>query len=490
MTQTRRTFLKGAVGASALSLMPTLRARGANEDIRIGVLGVGSQVKLGGKGLHDAIGFSKIPGVRIAALCDCDSAHLARGVAHFEKQGQKVKAYRDFRKLLDDREIDAVTIATPNHWHALMTILACRAGKDVYVQKPSTHYLYEGRKMIEAAKRYHRIVQCTHAWRSSGAYAEAIAYARSGQLGKMTCIRGINYKPRMSIGKVTGNQPIPASCDYDLWCGPAPKKPLRRKNLHYDWHWDWTTGDGDLGNMGIHFMDACRWAGGYTQLPKRVVSVGGRFGYDDDGQTPNTLISLFDYPVPIVFEVRGLPKHAKLRAGNWGRNPSQTMDRYRDERVGTVIECEGGEIKNQAAYDKDGKLIKKFTRQRVSCKQNFIDCMRSRKVEDLYSGPVEGHLSCGLVHMANISYRIQKKQKDDVAETMIRKAPAMTTAYDRMFEHLEANEIDLKKTPLKFGSALKYNPAANLFTNEDDDDPANLLAVPIYRKPYVMPSMD
>jgi len=480
MSHSRRMFLKGTAGAGALTLMPTLKALGANSDVRLGVLGVGSRVKLGGKGLKDAIDFSRIPGVRVVAMSDCDTDNLARGVAAFQKRGQKVKAHQDFRKLLEDKEIDAVTIATPNHWHTLMAIMACEAGKDVFVQKPATHYLNEGRMLIRAAQKFGRIVQCTHGWRNSGAFDEAIEYAQAGHLGEMKCIRGINYKPRGSIGKVNGPQPIPSSCDYELWSGPAPKEPLMRKNLHYDWHWDWTTGDGDLGNMGIHFMDACRWAGGYQQLPPQVLSVGGRFGYEDDGQTPNTLITFFDYPVPIIFEVRGLPKQ---------RGAGNTMDRYRDVQLGTIIECEGGVIKDKAAYDHHGKQIKEFTRQRVSTKQNFIDCVRNRKADQLFTDATEGHLSCGLVHLANISYRVSKNQRSEKALEIIAGNKQLESTFDRFKDHLAANEIDLKKTPLTLGVPVSLDPATERFGGGGVAEPANQLAEPVYRQPFVAPDL-
>ena len=284
----RRQFLTSALAAGAAVSLAPARVLGANDDIRLGVIGIGSFVKIGGKGRGDIRDFRKIPGVRVVALCDCDADHLDYEVEQFRKRNEPVKAYRDFRQLLDDDQIDAVSITTPNHWHSLMTIMACQAGKDVFVQKPASHNLFEGRQMVEAARKYGRIVQATHGPRNSGAVEESFEFARKGNLGSMRCVYGINYRPRTSIGKVDGPQPVPSSCDYDLWCGPAPKKPLMREYLHYDWHWDWDTGNGDLGNMGIHYMDACRWALGKAELPKRVISVGARIGYDDDGQTPNT----------------------------------------------------------------------------------------------------------------------------------------------------------------------------------------------------------
>ena len=193
--------------------------------------------------------------------------------------------YNDFRELLARDDIDAVFIATPGQWHALHYAASAQAGKDVFVQKPSSHNIFEGRKMVEAMRKYERIVQATHGPRNSGAIAESLEYVWAGHLGKIKCIYGINYKPRMSIGKVSGPRPVPASCDYDLWCGPASNEPLMRKNLHYDWHWVWDTGNGDINNQGAHQMDICRRFLKQSSLPKRVLSVGGRFGYIDDGET-------------------------------------------------------------------------------------------------------------------------------------------------------------------------------------------------------------
>ncbi|HYW79657.1 MAG TPA: Gfo/Idh/MocA family oxidoreductase, partial [Thermoguttaceae bacterium] len=244
----RRTFLRTTLAVGTTLSIGGTRVLGANDSVRLGTIGVGSNVKIGGKGLQDIRDFQKIAGVRVAGLCDCDSDNLGRGVEPFNKRGESVKTYRDFRRMLDDPEIDAVTITTPNHWHAPMAIFACQAGKDVFVQKPASHNLFEGRRMVEAAKKYERIVQATHGPRNDGAFDEAFEYARAGNLGKVLFVHGLNYRPRMSIGKVDRPQPIPKACDYDLWCGPSPKKPLMRENLHYDFHWDWDTGNGDLGN--------------------------------------------------------------------------------------------------------------------------------------------------------------------------------------------------------------------------------------------------
>ncbi|MHC4511075.1 MAG: Gfo/Idh/MocA family oxidoreductase, partial [Planctomycetota bacterium] len=233
---TRRDFVKGSIAAGAALAMPFSRVWGANDDIHAAVVG------FRGHGQNHINAYLKIPGVRVVALCDADEEVLARGVARFKARNEKVDAYVDVRKMLEDKNIDVVSTATPNHWHALVTVWACQAGKDVCVEKPVSHNMFEGRKMVEAARKYNRIVQADLDLRSNEGLVEAIRYVRQGELGEIVVVRGFCYKRRESMGKVAGPQKVPESVDYDLWCGPAPKGPLMRKNLHYDWHWVWPTG--------------------------------------------------------------------------------------------------------------------------------------------------------------------------------------------------------------------------------------------------------
>jgi predicted dehydrogenase len=385
----RRRFIANSLYTGAAVMLPHSRVLGANNDIRIGVIGIGSFVKIGGKGRGDIRDFRKIPGVRVVALCDCDENHLDYEANQFSKRGQKVKTYRDFRDLLDDNQVDAVSITTPNHWHSLMTIMACQVGKDVFVQKPSSHNIFEGRKMVEAMRKYNRVVQAVHGPRNSGAIEESFEYIWAGNLGKIKCVYGINYKPRTSIGKVNGPQPIPRSCDYDLWCGPAPKKPLMREYLHYDWHWDWDTGDGDLGNMGIHAMDGCRWALRANTLPKRAISIGARLGYDDDGQTPNTMISLLDYePAPIIFEVRGLPRNKSFRQSDWRKNRRLWLrKRWRSFQ-------QSGKA-NQGIHSQKTRLQRELYQRRSQPQNQRTPDGRSGGTSVLRAGPYGEHLVSG-----------------------------------------------------------------------------------------------
>src|ERR1035437_685631 len=361
------------------------RATGSNDDIRFAVVG------FGGRGMSHIEGLREVKGARMVAMCDVDEAILDREVKKYSDLGEKIEAYTDIRKLLENKDIDVVSFATPNHWHALGTIWAMQAGKDVYVEKPISHNVWEGRQVVATARKLKRIVQAGTQSRSSSGMTEGIQWVREGDIGKILRARGLCYKRRPNIGKVDGPQPIPPGIDYDLWCGPAPKEPLMRKKLHYDWHWVWPNGNGDLGNQGIHQMDMGRWALGETALSPRVLSVGGRLGYVDDGTTPNIMIVFHDYPTaPLIFEVRGLPAGAD----------SKDMDKYREVSIGLVVDCEGASMvipgyPGVKILDKNGVEIKKFSGA-SSHFANFIDAVRSRKRTDLHAEILEGHLSSAL----------------------------------------------------------------------------------------------
>ena len=302
----RRSFLKKSAlfGAAALTARSWGQVAGANGDVRVAVLG------LNGRGKNHLSSLAKVPGVRVVALCDPDQAVLARAI---NASGGGLTAYPDLRELLASKDIDAITIATPNHWHSLAAIWACQAGKDVYVEKPVSHNIWEGRQLVAAAKKYNRVVQAGTQIRSGEGLIEAVQWVRGGNLGRIKAARGFCYKRRKSIGLTTGPQPVPSTVDYDLWCGPAPMEPLRRTQLHYDWHWQYVTGNGDVGNQGIHQMDVARWFLGEAGLPRHTLSIGGRLGDRDDGDTPNTQVVVHDYATaPLIFEVRGLPARADL----------------------------------------------------------------------------------------------------------------------------------------------------------------------------------
>jgi predicted dehydrogenase len=468
----RRDFVKASVAVGLSMAVPYSRARGANNDIRVAVVGIRSQ------GRNHINWFRKIPGVRIVAVCDADKSFLERQEQEFGKRNEKVATYVDYRKLLDDKNIDAVITATPNHWHALVTVWACQAGKDVYVEKPVCHNTWEGRRMVEAARKYSRIVQAGTQRRSDTGLREAIDYVNQGNLGKVRLVRGFVYGLRTSIGKVDGPQPVPKSVDYNLWCGPAPMDPLMRKNLHYDWHWVWPTGDGDFGNNGIHYMDICRWIVGQNTLSPRVVSLGGRFGYVDDGATPNTQIVYLDYqPVPILFELRNLPRV----------KGDSEVDHYRGVRYGVIVDCEGGYLAGGWAYDWNGRKIKQFRlTEGTGHHENFIAAVRSRKVSDLNADVQEGYLSAALCHMGNISQRLGKVAARDQILAQFKGNADLVESFERVQEHLLVNGVDLQQTPRMLGPWLTMDPQTEKFTGELADE-ANKLARGSYREPFVVP---
>jgi len=475
---TRRDFLKStmAAGVAMTLAAPYSRVLGANNDIRLAVVGTG------GQGSGHIRNFGKVPGVRIVAICDADRDHLGCHLENFKKNNQDVTGYTDVRKLLDDKNIDVISSATPNHWHSLVTVLACQAGKDVYIEKPVSHEIWEGRKMVEAARKYNRIVQVGTQRRSSEAYQNAYEYIHQGNIGKILWVRGFCYKPRNSIGKVNGPQPIPESVDYNLWCGPADMVPLMRQRLHYDWHWVWNTGSGDIGNQGVHEMDEARWGLGQKGLPARVISIGGRFGYVDDAETANTQIVFCDYkPAPLIFEVRGLPR----------KKDDKAMDNYRTVRIGVVVQCENGYFAAGEGggwiYDNDGNRIQQFAGGGGGGHyQNFIDAVRSRKVSDLNADVEVGHFSAALCHMGNISYRLGKNMPADEIKNTIGENVELMDSFNRMVEHLKANEVDLEKEQITMGPMLTMDTEKEQFVGEHSEL-ANLLIKRNYREPFVVP---
>ena len=491
---TRRDFLRTSLLTTAGLSLPLLsgcktarpavplRVRGANEDIRVAVVG------FGGRGGSHISEFNKMEGVRIVALCDADKHILERGAKSFADKGKPVKTYTDFRKLLEDQEVDVISSATPNHWHSLNVVWACQAGKDVYIEKPVSHNVWEGRKAYEASRKYNRIVQAGTQSRSSGALREALDWVRAGNLGKIKVARGLCYKRRASIGKVDGPQPIPDYIDYDVWCGPALKLPLMRKNLHYDWHWVWNTGNGDIGNQGIHQMDIARWALGKNTLSPKIISVGGRFGYVDDGETPNTQFAIHDYgDVLLIFEVRGLPARpiGPEEKDAEGKKPKESMDVYLGQSVGHVIECEGGYLSGTTVHDNSGAVIRKFTGGGEDHFGNFIKAVRSRKREDQNADILEGHLSSALCHTSNISHRLGRQANPEEILEALKANKAALATLERFEEHLEKNKVDLKLNKATLGVFLEMNPKTERFLGNAK---ANELLTRPYRAPFIVPA--
>ncbi|MEZ6197902.1 MAG: Gfo/Idh/MocA family oxidoreductase [Planctomycetota bacterium] len=479
MATTRRDFLRAAALAPALYYLPgrPTRRGSPNEALRVAVIGIRSRGRDHIGGLH------RLKDVEVVAVCDADRAFLDREVAAFAARGEKLAAETDYRRLLERKDLDAITIATPNHWHALMAIEACRAGKHVYVEKPVSHNVREGRALVAAARASKRCVQAGTQIRSNPAIAEAVEFVRSGALGAVTVARGLCYKPRRPIGKVERAPEPPATVDLDLWCGPAAKAAPRRAQFHYDWHWVWDTGNGDLGNQGIHQIDICRRFLGDPALPSSVRSVGGRFGDTDDGETPNTQIIRFAQgPAPILFEVRGLPRDAAERAGKW------TMDDFDGARIGAVIHCERGRVvvdgyASARALDAEGKEIRRF-RGGGDHYANFVDAIRADDPARLNGDVEQGHLSSALCHLGAISHRLGAAASPEEIVKALGRDAALSEAEARQRGHLAANGIDLAKTPLTLGPELAIDPGTETIRNREDAAP---LLTRAYRKPFVLP---
>ena len=424
---TRRDALAGITFLAAPQ-----RVFGANDRVRVGICGVR------GRGMDHVRAYAKLPNVEIAAVCDIDENIAAQRLASIEKIGiRRPKYYWDIHKLLDDKEIDAVSIAVPNHWHALMAIWACQAGKDVYVEKPCCHNLWEGQQMIKAANKYKRMVQHGTQIRSAAAIREGIQKVHDGYLGDVYMTRGICFKWRDTIGRAAP-EAVPPGVHYDLWQGPAPVHPFTKNRFHYNWHWNYTYGNGDLGNQGVHQIDMARWALGLG-FPNKVSAIGGHFMFDDDQNTPNDLVCAFEFNPPggrkrmMSFEVRHWITCNEAGIGTkeisgGDRNPigniffgSKGYMATGDEGADTYKVWMGRKQDPEPAV-KAGEEADHF--------RNFIDCVISRKKENLNAPIEEGHISAALMHLANASYRLgrtihfdpetQKPIGDKEAEVLLR----------------------------------------------------------------------
>ncbi len=471
---TRKDFLKTSLLGGSAAYLAGSRLYGAvgtggsaNGDIRIGIVGFNAQ------GMGHLQNYlpghkSKLDGAVLAAICDVDDAVLAKGRKAATDAGLKVAEYKDYRKMFESKDIDAVVLAPPNHQHSIMTIAALMAGKDVYVEKPLSHNIWEGRQAVEAAKKYSKNIALIGTQnRSSEQIMNAIAALRAGKLGKIKWVTGTCYKTRDSIGMHDGKeQAVPAGIDYNLWTGPADLKPSTRNGpkgpIHYDWHWFWNYGGGDITNQGIHQMDVARWMLGAQGLPKSVMSFGGRFGYRDDAETPNTLVSVLDFgTAPLIFEVRGLGRKAGMKA----------MDVYRKSSVGVVAQCEHGYINiaengGAIAYDNDGKKLEAFEgSDNGAHRKNWIAAIKARKVT--HGLLEEGHYSTSLCHLANISYLSGAEKANVQLADAVASDLATKDAYWRMLDHLKANEVDLDKTKPIVGPLLKVDAKTEMVSHSD-----------------------
>ncbi len=413
----RRHFLMGTAGVAALSRS----ARSSpNDTIRVACIGVGDpDIGVKGQGNAHLQAYSAMRNVEVAAICDVDERLLGHGQNLVEKTGRKRPAgVKDFRKILEDKSIDAVSIATPDHHHALQAIWACQAGKDVYVEKPCSHNIFEARQIVAAAHKYDRIVQHGVNARSGAAVREAVQKMREGLIGDVYMARGIVFQTRESIGRAAV-EPVPAGVDYDLWLGPAAKREFTRNRFHYNWHWLWEYGCGELGNQGAHEMDIARWGLG-VKLPVRVNAIGGHFMYDDDQETPNTILASWEFDDGgkrklMSFEIRnGSPSGHESGIGEVRAAGA------RIRTVGNIFFGPNGYVAVEG-YDRYKSFLGKEQQPGPAKVEggnnwaNFIDALRSRDKGKLNGSIEEGALSVTLVHLANISYKVGRSLQIDPA---------------------------------------------------------------------------
>lgn len=477
--QSRRDFLEqsmfaaasaAALGASIPHLSAAEQSSSPNEKLRVALLGVN------GRGQSHLGAFTGRKDTEVVAVVDPDeSVGMKKGVGNvYKKTNKKPAFYKDLRKAFDDQKIDIVSIATPNHWHALGAIWAIQAGKDVYCEKPVSHNVSEGRRIVEAARKYNKIVQTGTQCRSQPGLIDAIKFVKAGGIGEVKLARGTCYKRRKSIGP-KGNYDVPASVDYDLWLGPAPMAPLTRRRFHYDWHWQTPTGNGDLGNQGIHQMDVARWGLGVDSVGDSVQAYGGRLGYVDAGDVANTQVSIHQFgDKRLVFEVRGLE-----------------TEPYRGAKVGVIFYGSKGYVvipsyNSASAFDLDGKLIKKFSGS-ADHFANFVDAVRSRKISDLNADIEEGHISSALCHLGNISHELGEKLPVSELNARFKGDAEAQETLGRYRQHLSNNKLDADKTQVNLGPKLSLDDKKETFTGSMAST-ANPKLTREYRAPFVVPS--
>ena len=470
----RRTFLKrsaAALGAGATFTIAGTKSSGkvigANDVIRVGIAG------RNGRGQSHLAEMLAIKGGEITYLIDPDQRTYKKSLDRISSAGGSTpQTITDIRQALDDKNLDVVTVATPNHWHSLISIWACDAGKDVYVEKPCSHNIHEGRIAVDMARKKNRIVQHGTQSRSDATMAGMVEFIKSGQAGKLQVARGLCYKPRKSIGFKESSNP-PEQLDFNLWLGPAPEQSYNANLVPYNWHWFWDTGNGDIGNQGVHEMDKARWGIPGATLPKSVVSLGGRFGYEDQGQTANTQIAIFDYDdTQLIFEVRGLD-----------------TDDFHGQKVGNVFHCEKGIVVAGKFYPKGsdkGEPIPAAARGPGKGHfDNFIAAVRSRQQSDLNADILEGHYSSALCHLANMSYRLGEKVPFSPQTKAFGDNKEAYETLARMEEHLsKTNGLKSEEMQYMLGRKLVVDAKNETIVG---DDAANQMLTRHYRKPFVVP---
>ncbi len=452
----RRAFLRGAGVVAGGAVFAGRGVLGANGDIRAAVIG------LGNKGGQHAQMLSGLDGVRLVGLCEVDPKRLAKHMASAVERGARPEGSSDPRRVMERDDVDVVFIAAPNHWHALLTVWALRAGKHVYVEKPVSHSLWEGERMLEEARRSGKLVQAGTQYRSCPGLRGASAWLAEGHLGKPLWGQVVWYEHREPIGRVAGY--YPEGLDYDLWCGPSVMEPLKRPKLHYDWHWVWSTGDGDLANSGIHALDACRMFLPGAVYPDRVVSVGGRFTYDDAAETPNTQFTALDYGgLPVVIENRNL---STVTDG-------VVMGDFRRIREGIVVQYEGGYFAGLRTggevYDNEGRSVRKFRGDGGGGHHaNFFAALRSGRAGDL-NAPLEGGVvSWGFGHWGTWSSRWGRAGGVAECRAVLGGGEVVEGAFGRTLEALAGLGLKTGLMRFRVGAALNVDRGSGEITRAGD----------------------
>lgn len=474
----RRQLLGTAAAATAVWTFPQTSAHAlANDEIRIGFVSCGGRA-----GEHMRV-ISEMPGVAVTALCDPDGGRMYDKSRLFPK----AKTFADVRQLLEGDEVDAVFVATCNHWHCLASIWAMQAGKDVYVEKPLSHSQWEGEQTVKAARKYQRICQVGTQQRSDPMQAEIKKFLHEEKaLGKILSCRVNRYGVRQPIGRRSQPLEIDPKVDYDLWLGPAQDEPIFRDNLQYDWHWDFNTGSGEMGNWGVHVLDDARNNVflDKVKLPRRIMAAGGRVAWNDAGESPNVHFVYFDTgEIPTVIGLSNLPA---------GKDASRGSPKHPGPGSGYIVYCEGGRFEGQrgrgAAYDPQGKLIREFRGNSGGRlhQQNFIDCVRSRDASQLNTDVEVGNDSTGWCNLANIAFLAGQLYTPEAAAELSRQLPLWGQLHEEMSAHLAAHEVPLSQ--LSLSPILELDPAQGRFIGPHAQR-ANAFIKRDYRAPYVVPEI-
>ena len=497
---TRRSFVGRTVALAGGVAIAAGSARTVSPNDKIGIAIVGA----GGRSSSHISAWLKDSRTEILYVVDIDeAAGKSKCDTIAKEQGKRPKFVSDMRRAFDDDSVNAVSTATPNHWHALCGIWAMQAGKDVYIEKPICHNIAEGAALIAAAEKYKRVCQTGTQCRSHRAIQEAVKFIKDGGIGDVNFARGLCYKRRKSIGPL-GDYPVPEKLDFNQWSGPAkftdPK--ITRTRFHYDWHWQRLYGNGDSGNQGPHQADIARWGLGIEEHPANVISYGGRLGYQgerkddsyvDAGDTANTQVTIYDYGEKcIVFETRGL----ELKPSGddeLNRLFASNKKKKRGNKIGVVFYGSEGYLVQKTyteciAYNKEFKEVKKF-KGGGDHFGNFLDVCETRNMDDLNADARVGHLSAGMSHLGNIAYYLGEENKvsaEQASEILkgVKSLDNNQETLNRTLQHLADNGVDFRKTPISMGPQLKFDTQNEVF---DDSPEANAMLTRDYREGFVCP---